>query len=97
MSTLGLVDGPHLALELDRGPGVAAGQGGPGDLGEVPGDTARQLGRQADGALQQAVAEGVFFKNFKISFSRIETVSLFWDNVFYCWIRAKYKSNILIH
>ena len=97
VATLGLVDGPHSALELDHGPGVAAGQGGPGDLGEVPRDTARQLGRQADGALQQAVAEGVFFKNFKISFSRIETVSLFWDNVFYCWIRAKYKSNILIH
>ena len=32
------------------------------DLGEVPGDAARQLGRQGDGALQQAVAEGVFCK-----------------------------------
>ena len=89
VSALGLVDAPHAALELDHGPGVAAGQGGPGDPGEVPRDTASQLGRQADGALQQAVAEGVFFKNFKISFSRIETVSLLWDNVFNCWIRPK--------
>ena len=62
VSTLGLVGAPHAALELDHGPGVAAGQGGPGDPGEVPRDTARQLGRQADVALQQAVAEGVFFK-----------------------------------
>ena len=35
VATLGLVDGPHAALELDHGPGVAAGQGGPGDLGSA--------------------------------------------------------------
>ena len=56
VSTLGLVGAPHAALELDHGPGIAAGQGGPGDLREVPGDTPSHIGDQAHVALQQAVA-----------------------------------------
>ena len=95
MSTLGLVDGPHLALELDRGPGVAAGQGGAGDLGEVPRDTARQLGRQGDGALQQAVAEGVFLKHLQTCFIWKEAFSLLRDNILNGWIRTKMEAFIL--
>ena len=95
MSTLGLVDGPHLALELDRGPGVAAGQGGPGDLGEVPRDTARQLGCQADGALQQAVAEGVFLKHVQTCFIWKKAFSLLRDNILNGWIRTKMEAFIL--
>ena len=95
VSALGLVDGPHAALELDHGPGVAAGQGGPGDLGEVPRDAARQLGRQGDGALQQAVAEGVFLKHLQTRFIWKKAFSLLRDNILNGWIRAKMKAFIL--
>ena len=62
MATLGLVDAPHEALELDHGPGVAAGQGGPGDPGQVPGDALQVVGGYANIALQNTVAEGVIIK-----------------------------------
>ena len=93
MSALGLVGAPHAALELDDGPGVAAGQGGPGDLREVPGDTASLLGHQADGALQQAVAERVFLKHLQTCFIRKEAFSLLRDNILNGWIRAKIKES----
>ena len=91
MATLSLVDAPHAALELDDGPGVAAGQRGPGNPGEVPRDTASQLGHQADGALQQAVAERVFLKHLQTCFVWKETFSLLRDNILNGWIRAKMK------
>ena len=95
MSTLGLVGAPHVALELDDGPGVAAGQRGPGDPGEEPRDTPRLLGGQADGALQQAVAERVFLKHLQTCFVWKETFSLLRDNILNGWIRAKIKAFIL--
>ena len=91
VSTLGLVGAPHVALELDHGPGVAAGQGRAGDPGEEPRDTASQLGHQADGALQQAVAERVFLKHLQICFVWKEAFSLLRDNILNGWIRAKMK------
>ena len=82
MSALGLVGAPHAALELDHGPGVAAGQGGPGDPGQVPGDAVQVVGGYANIALQNTVAEGIILKQIKTLFIRKHTFPLFWGNIF---------------
>ena len=82
MSALGLVDAPHVALELDHGPGVAAGQGGAGDPGEVPGEALQVVGGYANVALQNTVAEGVILKQLQTLFIRKHTFPLFWGNIF---------------
>ena len=64
VGALGRLDPAHLSGELEAPPGVAAGAGGGVGPGQVPGETL-ELGRglgQVQVALQQAVAEGVFFK-----------------------------------
>ena len=82
MSALGLVGAPHAALELDHGPGVAAGQGGAGDPGEVPGDALQVVGGYANIALQNTVAEGVMLKQIQTLFIRKHTFPLDWGNSF---------------
>ena len=89
VSALGLVDAPHVALELDHGPGVAAGQGGAGDPGQVPGEALQVVGGQANITLQNTVAEGVILKQLQTLFIRKQTFPLFWGDIFNRWISTE--------
>ena len=89
MSALGLVDAPHVSLELDHGPGVAAGQGGAGDPGQVPGEALQVTRGYTNIALQNTVAEGIFLKQLQTLLIGKMASSFFWRNLFYGKIRAK--------
>ena len=89
VSALGLVDGPHAALELDHGPGVAAAQGGAGDPGEVPGEALQVVGGYPNITLQNTVAEGVMLKQIQTLFIRKQTFPLFWGDIFNRWISTE--------
>ena len=89
VSALGLVGAPYAALELDDGPGVAAGQGGAGDPGEVPGEALQVVGGYSNIALQNTVAEGIFLKQLQTLLIGKMASSFFRHNLFYGIIRAE--------
>ena len=97
VSTLGLVDAPHVSLELDHGPGVAAVQGGPGDPGQVPGDAVQVVGGYANIALQNTVAEGIILKQLQTLFIREHTFPLFWGNSFNRRISTEYLIMTIVY